>query len=116
MNPAEGLAGRMEKAMAAAREAVLAPGGAAALLEALEEMSGCLAEAGRELRRADGGPAGLSGDVVVHWRQELGRLGALVGGVLELMAGWSRAAGMSGGYGEAEAGAPSGPVRVDETG
>lgn len=115
-NPAGGLAGRMEKALAAAREAALAPGGAAALLEALEEAGGCLAEAGREFRRAEGPPIDLPRALVERWQQELGRLEALVGGALEAVAGWRRTAGLDGGYGEAQARPVPGPVRVDETG
>lgn len=110
--PPDGLALRIQLAAAAARQAALEPGGAARLVEALAEIGDCLVLAEAELRGGGSGQELGLRPALEQWAAELRRLEALVGGALEITAGWSAVAG----HGAAGPEAGWRAVRVDETG
>lgn len=103
---------RMQEAVAAARQAALEPGGAGRLVGALAEIGDCLVQAEAELRGGGSGEERGLRPALEQCAAELRRLEALVGGALEITAGWSGAAG----YGAAAPGGGWRGVRVDETG
>lgn len=111
--PPDGLALRIQQAASAARQAAAEPGGVGRLVEALAEMGECLGQAEAELRR---GQARSLREALQHWAEELRQLERLVGGGLELVSGWSAAAGLAAGYGRSGPEAAGRAVRVDETG